>query len=103
MIVVRYRHESDENHFLTKLKHMKRYVEDVIDCVENKDGEYEEYDDEDYEDEDYDDEDYDDDNDEDDICKSQRVFRIINCMSIKELNLSTNWFSCFDCAELISK
>lgn len=53
MLVVRYRHESDENHFLTKLKHMKRYVEDVIDCVENKDGEYEEYDDEDYEDEDF--------------------------------------------------
>ena len=44
-----------------------------------------------------------DDNNEDDNCKSQRVFRIINCQSIKELNLSTNWFSCFDCAELISK
>ena len=38
-----------------------------------------------------------------DGCKSQRVFRIINCKSLKELNLSTNWFSFFDCAELISK
>ena len=54
MIIVRYRHESDENHFLTKLKHMKHYIEDVIECVENKDAEYEEHEDE--EDDDYEDE-----------------------------------------------
>ena len=43
------------------------------------------------------------DNNEDDNSESHRVFKIINCKSIKELNVSTNWFSCFDCAELISK
>ena len=56
------------------------YIENEIVDEEEEENE----DNEDNEDEDYDDEDYDDDNDEDDICKSQRVFRIINCKSIKE-------------------
>ena len=41
MIVVRYRHETDENYFLQKMKKMKSYLEDVIDCVEHQDAEYE--------------------------------------------------------------
>ena len=49
------------------------------------------------------DEDEDDDNNNNNDCESQRVFRIINCKSLKELNLSNFWFSYFDCAELISK
>ena len=52
---------------------------------------------------DNDDDDNNNNNNNEDDCESQRVFRIINCKSLKELNLSTNWFSCFDCAELISE
>ena len=47
MIVVKYKHESDENYFLHKMKKMKRYLDEVIDCVESKEGDY-------YEDDDYD-------------------------------------------------
>ena len=43
------------------------------------------------------------DNNEDDNSESHRVFKIINCKSIKELNVSNNWFPFFDHAELISK
>ena len=50
MIIVRYRHESDENYFLNKMKKMKHYLEEVIDCVESKDGEYD--DDDSYDEED---------------------------------------------------
>ena len=44
-----------------------------------------------------------DDNKEDDNSESHRVFKIINCKSIKELNVSNFWFPFFDHAELISK
>ena len=44
-----------------------------------------------------------DENKEDDNSESHRVFKIINCKSIKELNVSNNWFPFFDHAELISK
>lgn len=47
MIVVRYRTEADERSMLSKLKKMKSHIEDFIECIENKDGEYEEYEDED--------------------------------------------------------
>ena len=40
---------------------------------------------------------------EDDNSESHRVFKIINCKSIKELNVSNFWFPFFDHAELISK
>ena len=43
------------------------------------------------------------DNNEDDNSESHRVFKIINCKSIKELNVSNFWFPFFDHAELISK
>ena len=43
------------------------------------------------------------DNNVDDNSESHRVFKIINCKSIKELNVSNNWFPFFDHAELISK
>ena len=43
------------------------------------------------------------DNNEDDNSESHRVFKIINCKSIKELNVSNNWFPFFDHAELISE
>ena len=39
----------------------------------------------------------------DDNSESHRVFKIINCKSIKELNVSNFWFPFFDHAELISK
>ena len=43
------------------------------------------------------------DNNVDDNSESHRVFKIINCKSIKELNVSNFWFPFFDHAELISK
>lgn len=49
MIVVRYRHESDENYFLDKMKKMAKYLDEVIECVEEKDGDYYEDDDDDEE------------------------------------------------------
>ena len=54
-------------------------------------------------DNDDDDEDDNNNNNNNNNYESQRVFRIINCKSLKELNLSTNWFPFFDHAELISK